>query len=263
MEFGRTASLDNKTEAFFERGFAVLPDAVEPALLARMQAAWTRKSEVMEPLWRQRVATNASSNPRGKPGRFESRVSPRAFDMPTADFFSGDDGRVLLEVVALPSVVELLERVVAPRPGLRLCGVQARTVVPQPAEAVGGYTNCVFLHSRLLPRFGTAAPLLTPLCARPRRAPRLGPDRRLAAPAHAHREGLPAALRRRAQHRAICSCPSDAPSRGGPTAGRDVRLRGRPASGPAWDGASRHAELHPVRGKLHDIADIWIAVFSR
>ena len=143
MEFGRTASLDDKAEAFFERGFAVLPDAVEPALLAKMQAAWMRKSDVMEPLWRQRVATNASSNPRGKPGRFESRVSPRAFDMPTADFFSGDDGRVLLEVVALPSVVELLERVVAPRPGLRLCGVQARTVVPQPAEAVGGYTNCV------------------------------------------------------------------------------------------------------------------------
>ena len=167
MEFGRTASLDDKAEAFFERGFAVLPDAVEPALLAKMQAAWTRKSEVMEPLWRERVATNASrwarplahdfslaalrshtaalcsSNPRGKPGRFESRVSARAFDMPTADFFSGDDGRVLLEVVALPSVVDLLERVVAPRPGLRLCGVQARTVVPQPAEAVGGYTNCV------------------------------------------------------------------------------------------------------------------------
>ena len=167
MEFGRTASLDDKAEAFFERGFAVLPDAVEPTLLAKMQAAWTRKSEVMEPLWRERVATNASrrarplahdfslaalrshtaalcsSNPRGKPGRFESRVSARAFDMPTADFFSGDDGRVLLEVVALPSVVELLERVVAPRPGLRLCGVQARTVVPQPAEAVGGYTNCV------------------------------------------------------------------------------------------------------------------------
>ena len=75
--------------------------------------------------------------------------------MPTADFFAGDDGRVLLEVVALPSVVELLERVVAPRPGLRLCGVQARTVVPQPAEAVGGYTNCVCPHSRFPPRFVT------------------------------------------------------------------------------------------------------------
>ena len=163
MEFGRTASLDDKAEAFFERGFAVLPDAVEPALLARMQAAWTRKSEVMEPLWRQRVATNASSNPRGKPGRFESRVSPRAFDMPTADFFSGDDGRVLLEVVALPSVVELLERVVAPRPGLRLCGVQARTVVPQPAEAVGGYTNCVFPHSHH--PLDTQPPFDTLLCS--------------------------------------------------------------------------------------------------
>jgi hypothetical protein len=128
-------------QAFLERGFAVLPGAVEPALLARLQAAWTRKQALMEPAWRQRVAEGATSNPRGKPGRFESRVSARAFDMPATDFFSGADGRTLLEVIALPSVIGLLERIVARRPELRCCGVQARTVVPQLAETFAGYTG--------------------------------------------------------------------------------------------------------------------------
>lgn len=48
---------------------------------------------------------------------------------------------VLQELVALPRVLELLERVLAPLPELRLCGVQARTVVPMPRGDVGGYTN--------------------------------------------------------------------------------------------------------------------------
>ena len=142
LEFMRGASLDQQADFFFEHGFAALPNAVEPSLLAEMQAAWTRKQAVMEPLWRERVASGSSSNPRGRPGRFESRVSPRAFDMPAADFFSGPDGRTLLDVIALPDVVALLERVVAPRPRLRCCGVQARTVIPQSeAETAGGYTN--------------------------------------------------------------------------------------------------------------------------
>lgn len=141
MEVGQAGSLDQQTQFFFDHGFACIPAAVEPKLLARLQAAWMSKSAIMEPLWRQRVGAGATSNPRGKVGRFESRVSARAFDMPTADFFSGADGRTLLEVVALPKVVSLLEKVVAPRPRLRLCGVQARTVIPQPIETFGGYTN--------------------------------------------------------------------------------------------------------------------------
>lgn len=141
MEVGQAGSLDQQSEFFLDNGFACIPAAVEPKLLARLQAAWMRKSAIMEPLWRQRVAVGATSNPRGKVGRFESRVSARAFDMPTADFFAGADGRTLLEVVALPKVISLLEKVVAPRPRLRLCGVQARTVIPQPVETFAGYTN--------------------------------------------------------------------------------------------------------------------------
>lgn len=141
MQVGQKGSTDQQTQFFFDHGFACVPGAVEPKLLARLQAAWMSKSAVMEPLWRQRVAAGATSNPRGKVGRFESRVSARAFDMPTADFFSGADGRTLLEVVALPKVISLLERVVAPRPRLRLCGVQARTVIPQPVDTFAGYTN--------------------------------------------------------------------------------------------------------------------------
>ena len=142
LEFMEAASLDRQADFFFEHGFAALPGAVAPGLLAEMQAAWTRKQAAMEPLWRQLVAEGATGNPRGKPGRFESRVSSRAFYMPASDFFSGPDGRTLLNVIALPAVVSLLERVVAPRPLLRCCGVQARTVVPQSADEVtGGYTN--------------------------------------------------------------------------------------------------------------------------
>ncbi len=141
MEVGQAGSLSQQAQFFFDHGFACIPRAVEPKLLTRLQAAWMSKSAIMEPMWRQRVAAGATSNPRGKVGRFESRVSSRAFDMPTADFFSGADGRTLLEVVALPKVISLLEKVVAPRPRLRLCGVQARTVIPQPAESFAGYTN--------------------------------------------------------------------------------------------------------------------------
>ena len=141
-DVGQSGSLDEQAQFFFENGFACVPGAVEPELLTQLQAAWMRKSAVMEPLWRERVAMDATSNPRGKPGRFESRVSARAFDMPTSDFFSGADGRTLLEVLALPKVLALLEQVVAPRPRLRCCGVQARTVVPQqPEETFAGYTN--------------------------------------------------------------------------------------------------------------------------
>jgi hypothetical protein len=93
----------------------------------------------MEPVWQQLLADGAEVNPRGKPGRFESRVSGRAFDMPTVDFFSGEVGRTLLEVVALPRVLELLDRLVAARLSLRLFGVQARTVIP--AEELTGYSN--------------------------------------------------------------------------------------------------------------------------
>lgn len=141
MEVGQMGSEEQQTQFFFDHGFACVPAAVEPELLARLQAAWTNKSAIMEPLWRERVASGATSNPRGKPGRFESRVSDRAFDMPTSDFFSGADGRSLLDVVALPKVISLLEKVVAPRPRLRCCGVQARTVVPQPVGTFAGYTN--------------------------------------------------------------------------------------------------------------------------
>ena len=93
----------------------------------------------MELVWQQLLADGAEVNPRGKPGRFESRVSGRAFDMPTVDFFSGEVGRTLLEVVALPRVLELLDRLVADRLSLRLCGVQARTVIP--AGELTGYSN--------------------------------------------------------------------------------------------------------------------------
>ena len=50
--------------------------------------------------------------------------SRTAFDMPTGDFFAGADGRTLLDVIALPRVLDLLERVIAPREQLRCCGVQ-------------------------------------------------------------------------------------------------------------------------------------------
>ena len=158
IDQARSASLDEQQAAFLERGFAVVPDAIPAATLAQLQAAWTRQQAAMEPLWRDLVAQLAPdelrtpspgtspavgviNNPRGKPGRFESRVSRTAFDMPTADFFAGPDGRCLLDVLALPRVLDLLERVVAPILQLRCCGVQARTVLPQPADTVTGYTG--------------------------------------------------------------------------------------------------------------------------
>ena len=137
----QASDADAMATQFLRQGFAIIPGAVPPETLPHVQAAWQRKQSQIEPLWRALVAAGASSNPRGWPGRFESRVSPRAFDMPTSDFFSGKDGRTLLEVVALPKVLELLERVLAPRAEIRLCGVQARTVIPMPAGDVGGYTN--------------------------------------------------------------------------------------------------------------------------
>ena len=79
MQVGQQGSTDQQAQFFFDHGFACVPGAVEPKLLAyaRLQAAWMSKSAVMEPLWRQRVAAGATS-PRGKVGRFESRVSARA-----------------------------------------------------------------------------------------------------------------------------------------------------------------------------------------
>jgi hypothetical protein len=82
--------------AFLQQGFAVIPGAISAAHLPGIQAAWQRKQAQIEPLWRELVDTGASINPRGWPGRFESRVSARAFDMPTSDFFDGADGRTLM-----------------------------------------------------------------------------------------------------------------------------------------------------------------------
>ena len=146
IELGRSSSADEQRGAFLERGFAVVPDAIPVEMLAQLQAAWTRQQAALEPLWRDIIAqlppndtrTGRPLGPQGVIGKFNV-FSRTAFDMPTADFFAGADGRTLLEVIALPRVLDLLERVIAPRAQLRCCGVQARTVLPQPANTATGY----------------------------------------------------------------------------------------------------------------------------
>ena len=136
---------------FVENGFVCVRDLFGPEQLARIQAAWRRVQGPARALWQQAHAEFGDTT---GPGMFFDQLPPGHgnkeyqkmkggrlwFDIYVDDFFQEaaepDGDPALLDLIAPPKLVSVLEQVVGP--AVRLDFLQCRTVPP---EQEGGYTT--------------------------------------------------------------------------------------------------------------------------
>lgn len=146
------ATPDGAFDFFAENGFVVVEQLFDPAQLQRLQASWRRAQAPARALWHEAKEFGEGQWERNglyyknlPPGhdveRFKKLPHGRLFfDIPVVDFFSEacqqDGDPVLLDLIAPPKLMPVLEKIVGP--DVRLVGVQPRTVPP---EREGGYTS--------------------------------------------------------------------------------------------------------------------------
>ena len=148
-------AVEDQLGFFLKQGFCVLPNAVQPALLQRLQAAWRQPEAAAREQWQRDRAggggirgQNFAVAPVGGP-----RVHRTFFDIP--EFLEQDDA--FLDLIDLPAVVRLVEKV---------CGLGSLHVEPDrswvggfPASdksAYHGVAQCSGFQARVVPSDGNA-----------------------------------------------------------------------------------------------------------